>query len=323
MCEDDENELWRRQIDINDLWGLDMNSLYNLRLVSRVGSNNLIMTFDGMDSGKHTVFFEKLLADIKAFKPDLVILDTAADLFGGNEINRSQVRQFIQNGCGRIARETGGAVLICAHPSDSGIQRKTGSGGSTAWNNTVRSRWYLQGVDEEGADPNERVLSRKKSNYSASGARLNMIWQDGTFKRIYHEPEEKKASEDKLTIKYEMQRDRKRDAIIELIKKEALEGRMYASREFASKFEDVLQLGSFTTIKRLISGCVDKGELGLLESYQIYNLPTLPRFANGYLYIEGMSFKTGKQKQNSETGKMENIVIKISKNSYKKSERME
>ena len=45
--------------------------------------------------------------------------------FGGNENNRTQVRQFVQNACAQIARKINGAVLLCAHPSGSGIQRKT------------------------------------------------------------------------------------------------------------------------------------------------------------------------------------------------------
>ena len=137
MCEDDGNELWRRQYSINQTLGLRMEDLNNIRFVSRVGSNNLLMTFDGKDAGKHTELFHKLMADITEFAPDVVILDTAADLFGGNEINRTQVRQFVQNVCGNIARSINGAVVLCAHPSDSGIQRNTGTGGSTAWNNTL------------------------------------------------------------------------------------------------------------------------------------------------------------------------------------------
>jgi putative DNA primase/helicase len=75
-----------------------------LRMVARVGVHNLLMVFDGKDSGQLTPFYHELLSDIIDFQPTLVILDTVADLFGGNENNRSQVRQFVQNCCARIAR---------------------------------------------------------------------------------------------------------------------------------------------------------------------------------------------------------------------------
>lgn len=181
LCEDDEQELWRRQHFLNQHFDLEMNDLAPyLRMVARVGVDNLLMVFDGKDSGQLTPFYHELLSDIIDFQPTLVILDTVADLFGGNENNRSQVRQFVQNCCARIARSIDGAVLLCAHPSDSGIQRKTGTGGSTAWNNTVRSRWYFSRPSNQ-ENSNARILSRKKSNYGPMQADINLEWQDGVF----------------------------------------------------------------------------------------------------------------------------------------------
>jgi len=181
LCEDDEAELWRRQYSINQYFDIEMEDLSdNLRMISRVGNDNLLMIFDGKDNGQITPFYQELLNDIKEFNPDLVILDTVADLFGGNENNRSQVRQFVQNCCARIARAINGAILVCAHPSDSGIQRKTGTGGSTAWNNTVRSRWYFSKPSNQ-ENSNTRILSRKKANYGPMQAEINLEWQDGVF----------------------------------------------------------------------------------------------------------------------------------------------
>jgi hypothetical protein len=60
----------------------------------------------------------------------------------------------------------------------------SGSGGSTAWNNTVRSRLYLSQVkteDGEEADPDVRVLTRKKSNYARAGETLTVRWTDGVM----------------------------------------------------------------------------------------------------------------------------------------------
>ena len=179
MCTEDENELWRRQIDINEIYGLDMKDLSNLRLVSRVGCNNLMVRFDGRDSGKHTQFFEQFLSDIKTFNPDLVILDAATDLFGGNESNYTQVRQFIQSTCGTIAKMIDGAVLLCVHPYDLGIQRDVYT------NNVIRSSWHLMNPKEAGALSEERVLIHKKSNYSAEGEQIYMSCKHSAFRRIY------------------------------------------------------------------------------------------------------------------------------------------
>jgi hypothetical protein len=60
----------------------------------------------------------------------------------------------------------------------------SGSSGSTAWNNTVRSRLYLThaNADEgEDVDPDIRVLTRKKSNYARAGETMTLRWTDGVM----------------------------------------------------------------------------------------------------------------------------------------------
>jgi RecA-family ATPase len=186
LCEDHEDDLHINQDRINGAYWIDYQELGDLRLWPSVGFDNLLMTFDGQDSGKGelTEFFVSFLDAVLQFGARFVVLDTAADLFGGNENIRTQVRQFIANACGRIAREIDGAVLLCAHPSLSGMASGSGSSGSTAWNNTVRSRLYLtqaEAEDGEEADPDLRVLTRKKSNYARAGETLILRWTDGVM----------------------------------------------------------------------------------------------------------------------------------------------
>jgi RecA-family ATPase len=186
LCEDHADDLHLNQDRINGACWIDYSQLGDLRLWPSVGFDNLLMTFDGKESSKGnlTAFFARLLDEVRKFGARFVVLDTAADLFGGNENIRSQVRQFVANACGRIAREIGGAVLLCAHPSLSGMASGSGSSGSTAWNNTVRSRLYLtQAPAEDGPepDPDLRVLTRKKSNYARAGETLTLRWSDGVM----------------------------------------------------------------------------------------------------------------------------------------------
>ena len=108
-----------------------------VRIASRAGLDNVLMSFEGRP--QTTTLLQQLLTELKAFGPVLVILETAADLFGGNENDRGQVRSFLANCCSNIAIATGAAVLLCAHPSVAGLKSGEGSGGSTAWNNTLRS----------------------------------------------------------------------------------------------------------------------------------------------------------------------------------------
>jgi hypothetical protein len=183
FCEDDYNELWRRQVAVEDSLNIfTKNQVSNLWLWPSVGHDNLLVTFDMAGNPKATAFYDLLLKTVAYHDPDLLVLDTAADLFGGNENNRSQVNFFIKSILGSFCVETNTTILLLAHPSVTGLNTGTGFGGSTAWNNAVRSRWYLSRADE-GMD-DQRVLTRKKSNYSKAGddERIDMMWSDGSFK---------------------------------------------------------------------------------------------------------------------------------------------
>lgn len=177
FCEDDEDELQRRQDGINRMLGLGFRDLGELYLVSRVGHDNLLMTFDGRDSGVLTGFWHQLAEQVGRVKPTLLVIDTAADTFGGNENIRPQVRQYIQGALTRIATEHHCAVLLCAHPSAAGLSSGEGTGGSTAWSNSVRSRLYLN----RDPDTDRTTLTRKKANYAAAGEAVDLVWNDGAF----------------------------------------------------------------------------------------------------------------------------------------------
>lgn len=182
FCEDDENELHRRQEAINRAYGCSMADLADLRMVTRFGGDNAMVRYDA-GSGSLTDFHGKVVEACAGWQPDLLVLDTAADLYPDNENDRGKVRWFVQHALGQIARSYNCGVVLLAHPSQSGLQSGTGAGGSTAWNNTVRSRLYLEREGGEMADPNARTLSRKKANYAGPETALRLVWRDGAFLR--------------------------------------------------------------------------------------------------------------------------------------------
>ena len=162
----------------------DFDGLDDMQWLSRVGENSLMMTFDRDDVGTATEFFQQVHNAAQDFGAGLIVLDSLHDLFGGNENNRPQARQFI--GLLRtMALDNDGAVVLTAHPSLTGISSGSGTSGSTAWHNAVRSRLYLQRpkVDEgEEVDDFERVLSGKKANYAAGGSGTTSLrWEKGVF----------------------------------------------------------------------------------------------------------------------------------------------
>lgn len=179
-CEDDDDELHRRQDRICTASGIAFRDLGTMRWVSGVGHDNTFCTFspDGkMQISERYNEFAKLAESHEA---KLIILDNVADLFGGNENDRNQVRRFINllNGLA-IARKA--AILLNCHPSRAGLASGNLDGGSTAWANSMRSRWTLAkaAVEEDGTDNGERVLSRAKANYAPDGGTIRLRWAGG------------------------------------------------------------------------------------------------------------------------------------------------
>lgn len=183
FCEDDRDELHRRQAATNAAVGVEFGDLENVFWLPRVGDENLLMTFLADGRGEASPLFTQIVNLAIERGVQLVVIDTAADVFAGNENIRPQVRQFIAL-LTRLARAIDGAVLLLAHPSQTGRASGTGDGGSTAWNNSVRSRLYLKRPDAAGGnvtDADIRILSRLKANYAQAGAELTLRYSRGAF----------------------------------------------------------------------------------------------------------------------------------------------
>lgn len=109
------------------------------------------------------------------------MLDNVAHLFAGNENIRNQVAAFLSllNG---LAAETGAAILLIWHPNKAGDSYS----GSTAWENQVRSRLFLERPSDPAGgilDPDARTLSRGKANYARNGDALTFRWHQWAFVR--------------------------------------------------------------------------------------------------------------------------------------------
>lgn len=187
FCEDDKDELWRRQDSINRFYGCSSADLTPIRFAERAGRENVLMEFDRRtDRPQPTPLFDQLRHAVREHEAKIIVLDTLADTFAGNEIIRNQVRRFI-SALRQVAIETQGVVILTAHPSNVGITSGSGISGSTAWNNSVRCRLYLTrsrtADDGEEVDPNERLLKTMKHNQGPFGGKLGLRWEEGVFVR--------------------------------------------------------------------------------------------------------------------------------------------
>jgi len=182
FCEDEEDELHRRIDDISGHCDCALSDFSGISLTSRVGEDNILVEFDRQDRAKPTALYQAVTEHAVAFGAQLVVLDSLHDLFGGNEIIRTHARTFIGY-LRRLALAIDGAVVVNAHPSASGLSTGSGTSGSTAWNNAVRSRLYLTRPDDNDTDDDARVLKTMKQNYGPRGGGIDLRWKEGVFVR--------------------------------------------------------------------------------------------------------------------------------------------
>lgn len=182
-AEDDKDEVHRRLDDILRATGGSYDDLGNLIFCSHAGQDALLATQASPTAPlQPTDLYRRLDMRMAAVKPVVVVLDTLADLFPGNENDRAQARQFV--GLLRaLAIKHDCAIILLAHPSLSGLNSGSGTSGSTAWNNSVRSRLYLERIIQDGyeANPDARVLRTMKANYGRTGGEINLTWRKGVF----------------------------------------------------------------------------------------------------------------------------------------------
>jgi RecA-family ATPase len=177
-CEDPLRELHHRLEQFHDAELMSVPNLDRLHILDLTGEDALLCI---LDKGRivMTDLFRQIEALIKEIGAGLVTLDASADVFGGDEINRGQVRAFVAQLRGVAIRETC-AINLIAHASVHAMKTGRGYSGSTAWNNSVRSRLYFtkpvkeggdKGEDGEGKelDPNLRRLELPKANRGPSG----------------------------------------------------------------------------------------------------------------------------------------------------------
>jgi AAA domain len=190
FCEDDVDELRRRQAAINyQLYGRDLDELGDMIWLPRLGEDNFLMTFGRDGRGVPTPLFDQIREAALDTEAKLIVIDTVADTFGGNQNDAAQVRQYVVGCLGRLARDIGGAVLACAHPSRAEQNSGGGSSGSVQWDGAFRSRLYLSDPprskeDDRIDDPNARLLTRKKANYAARDETIELRWHDGVISHV-------------------------------------------------------------------------------------------------------------------------------------------
>ncbi len=175
-CEDSGDVLRYRLLRILQHYGIGLDELDDyLVILDATGSDPGLYREDRSGAGT-TQSYEDLQALCIKHSTEFLVIDNASDVFDANEISRPRVRAFL-----RSLRQLveGMTVLILSHVDKATAKARGGAegySGSTAWNNSVRSRLLLY-MDDAG-----RIkLEQQKNNYGKCGEPILLDWEDGVL----------------------------------------------------------------------------------------------------------------------------------------------
>ena len=168
MGEDDENELWRRQMAICAKFDVKLSALrgrMDLYAMDRYECC-LMDLFEGRPT--RTSLLKDLREQVGDLKAEIVLLDNISRLFGCNENDRHHVSNFY-SALQWASSPTDAAVILIGHVSKLGGSEFSGS---TAWENAARGRLWLTDkppdqkpeAEDDGEPVDLRYQAKRKVN---------------------------------------------------------------------------------------------------------------------------------------------------------------
>jgi RecA-family ATPase len=123
--------------------------------------------------------YQEIESVMETIKARLLIIDTLAMVFSGDEYGREEPTRFMGQ-LNRIAQKFDCAALLLAHPSKQAMSTGDGYSGSTAFRDKARSLIYFHRPANEA--PLDLALEQK--NLGPLVAPLHLRLRDGLFERI-------------------------------------------------------------------------------------------------------------------------------------------
>lgn len=185
-AEDEETVIHRRLASIVKQYNVRYSDLIagGLNLISLAGQDAVLATTTRGGRIEPTPLYNLIYQACGDIKPVVIGMASSANFFAGNEINRSEVQQFVGM-LTKLAIIANGSLVLLTHPSLTGAHTNSGLSGSTAWHASVRARFYMRSVKSEGEDeanPGDlREIVFKKSNYGPLSETIVLEWRDGMF----------------------------------------------------------------------------------------------------------------------------------------------
>lgn len=180
--EDDEDELHRRLDAIASNTFLTTPSglaRRGLHVASFAGRSMLLARIDEDGDMVPTELYYRLFYQAAEVRPVVIVLDPLHDIYPGQESDRGRVSEFgglLRN----LALASGAAVIVNAHPSQSGAHSGSGTSGSTSWHGTFRARLFMRPDPDY---PDVRLIEFKKNQYARRGESIRVRYENGIFVR--------------------------------------------------------------------------------------------------------------------------------------------
>ena len=182
--------------------------------------------------------------------------------------------------------------------------------GASALRGFYTSGLVMHRPDEEKS---ERRLEIELRNGPALPAKL-IDKADGRWVEL--NPMNERLVRPEVGAKYDAERVRKHDVILQTIFSEAQEGRLYLGMQFAEKFENKGGLGSKYTIRERLAVLATKGFVKFRRDATAFGYP-LTRSPFGYLCVEGMVFASPEETVDPETGEITEAIRPVLPSHYK------
>ena len=92
----------------------------------------------------------------------------------------------------RLSKKLKIAIIVTAHPSQTGMQTGTGTSGTVGWRNAFRGFLYVYiEHPKSGAGIKVHHIESRKQNYGAPDVLIDAVWNDGLFTPVYTDKAER------------------------------------------------------------------------------------------------------------------------------------
>jgi len=164
-------------------WGINPTQLDGKLYIVDGTENPELFSADSRGAGDTTATYLELCKLVQSEGVGLVVVDNASDAYGGDEIQRRQVRAFIR-ALVEVARLTNCAVMLLAHVDKNTSRARKAEGGegysgSTAWHNSARSRLFMTRTEMDTLK-----LEHQKSNLGKLREALTLEWLEAGLPQL-------------------------------------------------------------------------------------------------------------------------------------------